>query len=185
MSVTVDEPVAPPRRPGVLSRLLRDPGRVTFSGEYYTVRDGILLPRPSQPGQPRILLGGVGEKRTLPLVARFADEWNCVLTDYNRFRELNEKLNSLLAERGRSFGSVRRSLMNGLVFGRDWETVQRKLDAGMYGGDKDRPGVVVGTGEEVRAYLAACADAGVERVLFQWLEMDDIAGLEAFAKAVL
>lgn len=169
----------------VVYRLLRDPGRTTFEGNYYTVRDGILLPRPAQSGQPRILIGGVGEKRTLPLVARFADEWNCVFTDHNRFSELNQKLNGLLAERGRSFHSVRRSLMNGVIFGRDAAEVQRKLDAGWYGGDRNRPGIVVGTGEEVREYMAACAAAGVERLLLQWLEQDDIAGLEALANAVL
>lgn len=169
----------------VIYRLLRDPEPVSFAGKIYTVREGVLLPRPSKPGQPRILYGGTGEKRTLPLVAKFADEWNCVFTDYNRFAELNQKLDALLAEQGRPASSVRRSLMNGIVFGRDSAEVQRKLDAGAYGGGRDRPGVIVGTGEEVRAYLDACKAAGVQRILLQWLDQEDIAGLEALARAVL
>lgn len=169
----------------VVYRLLRDPERTTFAGNYYTVRDGILLPRPSHAGQPRILLGGTGEKRTLPLVAKFADEWNCVFTGPDRFAELNQKLDAMLVERGRPVTSVRRSLMNGIVFGRDRAEVQRKLDAGMYGGEGERPGIVVGTGEDVRAYMATCAAAGVERLLLQWLDQEDTAGLEALAKAVL
>lgn len=168
----------------VIYRLLRDSEPVNFDGEFYKLRDAVLLPRPSQPEQPRILLGGNGEKRTLPLVARFANEWNAVFVSPSRFKELNAKLDALLSEQGRSASSVRRSLMNGIVFGNDEAEVQRKLDSGMYG-DGNRDGVVAGTGEVVRQYLDECKAAGVQRILLQWLEMDNIAGLEALAKAVL
>jgi hypothetical protein len=43
----------------------------------------------------------------------------------------------------------------------------------------------VGTGEEIAAQLEEWAAAGVERVMLQWLELDNIAGLEALAALVL
>src|SRR5690349_23236168 len=33
-------------------------------------------PRPQRQGGPRLLIGGAGPQRTLPLVARYADIWN-------------------------------------------------------------------------------------------------------------
>jgi F420-dependent oxidoreductase-like protein len=63
----------------VISRLLRSDTPVDFDGEYYHLEEAILLPRPQRPGGPRLLVGGNGPKRTLPLVARYAEEWNGVV----------------------------------------------------------------------------------------------------------
>ena len=50
--------------------------RIDFTGEHYTVRDMPIKPGPAQRPRPPIIVGGVGEKYTLPLVARYADVWN-------------------------------------------------------------------------------------------------------------
>jgi len=50
--------------------------RPTFRGRYYSVTDAINQPAPLQPGGPPILIGGQGERRTLKLVAQYADALN-------------------------------------------------------------------------------------------------------------
>jgi F420-dependent oxidoreductase-like protein len=47
--------------------------RPSFQGTYYRLDRALNNPRPIQPGGPRILIGGSGEKRTLRMVARFGD----------------------------------------------------------------------------------------------------------------
>jgi F420-dependent oxidoreductase-like protein len=59
-----------------LVRRLLDGETVTHEGRYYTFRDAVCAPRPIQAHLP-ILLGGSGPRKTLPLVARTADLWNC------------------------------------------------------------------------------------------------------------
>jgi alkanesulfonate monooxygenase SsuD/methylene tetrahydromethanopterin reductase-like flavin-dependent oxidoreductase (luciferase family) len=49
----------------------------TFAGRHYRLDAAPSLPRPVQTPHPPIHVGGAGERRTLPLVARHADEWNC------------------------------------------------------------------------------------------------------------
>jgi len=99
----------------VVTRLLRSDSPSNFSGKFYTLQDALVLPRPARPGGPPILIGVNGEKRTLPLVARYADEWNAVLTTADEVRRLNGVLDGLLEEQGRIPGDVRRSLMTGCV----------------------------------------------------------------------
>nr|WP_290668546.1 LLM class F420-dependent oxidoreductase [Ardenticatena sp.] len=169
----------------VITRLLRDDDRVTFHGRYYHLQDAILLPRPQRPGGPPLLIGGNGPRRTLPLVARYADEWNAVFIPPTRFAELNARLDDLLVAEGRRPHEVRRSLMTGLFFGRDEDELAQKL-AGRPSADMLRArGLIVGTPAQVREQIAALDKVGVQRVMLQWLDLDDLDGLAALADAVL
>jgi F420-dependent oxidoreductase-like protein len=168
----------------VITGLLRSDEPVSFSGEYYTLRDAILLPRPQRPGGPPIIIGGNGPQRTLPLVAQYADEWNAVFITPERFRELSARLDGLLAARGRAPESLRRSLMNGSAFGRDEAEVQSQL-AGRSRDDLAARGVLIGTPGEVVEQIGRFAEAGVQRLMVQWTALDDLDRLEAFSARVL
>src|SRR4051794_25436926 len=52
-----------------------------FKGEHYQLAETICEPRPIQKPRPRILIGGTGEKKTLRLVARYADACNLFASD--------------------------------------------------------------------------------------------------------
>ena len=173
----------------VISNLLHSDQPVNFSGRYYRLQDAILLPRPARPGGPPILIGGNGERRTLALAARYAREWNAVFIPPAELARLNARLDELLAQHGRQPGEVRRSLMTGCVFGRDDGEVQRKVEArtrGQRSADELRQrGLVVGTAGQVVEQCARLAEAGAQRLMLQWLDLDDVDGLEALAKEVL
>ncbi len=172
----------------VITRLLQGDGPVDFAGEFYTLRGAVLLPRPARPGGPPILIGGNGERRTLPLVARFASMWNAVYIPPARLRELNARLDELLEAAGRHPADVHRSIMTGLIFGRDDAEVGRKLAARPTPTTREdlrARGVVVGTPAEVVDHLGQLGEAGAARVMLQWLDLDDLDGLEALASTVL
>jgi F420-dependent oxidoreductase-like protein len=170
----------------VVTRLLGSDTPVTYAGRYYRLRRAILLPRPQRPAGPPILVGGNGLRRTLPLAAQYATEWNATFQTPENFARLNRRLDTLLQARHRPLSSVRRSLMTGLVFGADDAQVQKKVAQRSQTVDAFRGrGVIVGTPTEVVDQLGALQDAGVQRIMLQWLDLDDLDGLDVFAQSVL
>ncbi len=168
----------------VIYRLLRSAEPVDFQGRFFRLKGATLRPRPQRPGGPPLLIGGNGIRQTLAIAARYADEWNAVLVPPDRFRALNARLNEYLAREGRSPEQVRRSLMTGLVFGRDTAEVRRKL-AGRSEEALRARGILIGTPSEIRDQIERLGEAGVERLMLQWLDLDDLEGLEHLARAVL
>lgn len=173
----------------VISRLLHSDQPVNFEGKYYQLRGAILLPRPQRRGGPPVLIGGNGIHLTLPLAARFAAEWNAVEVTPARFARLNAALDELLSKQGRAPGEVRRSAMLGCIFGRDPAEVQRKAAARSQGkqdaAQLRAEGMVVGTGSEMVEQLGRLAEVGMQRVMLQWMELDDLDSLETMAHQVL
>ncbi|MCA9995866.1 MAG: TIGR03560 family F420-dependent LLM class oxidoreductase, partial [Anaerolineales bacterium] len=138
----------------VITQLLNSDTPVDFVGEYYRLQEGILLPRPQRPGGPPILIGGNGPQLTLPLVAKYASEWNGVYIPPATFAERSGQLDVLLMANGRSPQSVRRSLMTGLIFGATTADVEAKLaPRNITAADARARGVAVGTPNELVAQL--------------------------------
>lgn len=169
----------------VVTRLLQSDEPVTFEGQYYQLHGATLLPRPQRKDGPRILIGGDG-KRTLAAAARYADEWNCVMLLPSDFTEKNQELNDLLNAAGRKPESVRRSMMTGCVFGKDDNALKEKLSARKRTVEElQARGAVAGSPFQVQEQLKTLEEAGVQRIMLQWLDLDDLLGLEALAKAVI
>lgn len=169
----------------IITRLLAGPDPLTYDGRHYRLREAVLLPRP-RPGRPPILIGGNGRRRTLDLAARYAVEWNATLQPVARWAELNRRLDRLLRRYARSAAAVRRSMMTGFVFGRTTSEVEEKLRArGRTRAEMRGRGAIVGTPDEVVEQLAALGEAGLQEVMLQWLDLDDLAGLELLARATL
>jgi alkanesulfonate monooxygenase SsuD/methylene tetrahydromethanopterin reductase-like flavin-dependent oxidoreductase (luciferase family) len=77
-------------------------------------------------------------------------------------------------------------MMTGCVYGKDDAEVQRNTSAHRESiADLRKHGRVVGTASEVVDQLGRLAEAGVQRVMLQWLDLDDLDGLEALARDVL
>lgn len=170
----------------VVTRLLGGEGPVTYSGRYYRLQGAQLFPRPHRPSGPPILVGGNGVRKTLPLAARYAAEWNATFQTPDNFAQLTRRMDDLLERSHRRPSSVRRSLMTGLIFGADDAEVQRKVaQRGQTVPVLRGRGVVVGTPSEVVDQLGALQGAGVQRVMLQWLDLDDLDGLQAFGQSVI
>jgi F420-dependent oxidoreductase-like protein len=56
-----------------IAKLMFTQDRPSFEGKHYRIDNALNVPRPIQPGGPKILIGGTGERRTLRLLAQHGD----------------------------------------------------------------------------------------------------------------
>lgn len=138
--------------------------RTTYTGTHFSVDDASCLPLPMQERLP-IWIGGMGEKKTLPLVAKHADGWNVPYISPDEFARLSGILDDRCRDVSRDPASVRRAI--NLTFNLRSTTAEaeaeiEKLKAA-WGPSFNRvsAGALLGTPanavDRIRAYIAAGA----------------------------
>ena len=99
-----------------LLRALWAEGPATYDGRFYRLQDALCLPKPA-PGRPPLLIGGSGERRTLALVARYADEWNSTNLTPDAFTHKSQILERHCESFDRDPATIRRSMMVFAILG--------------------------------------------------------------------
>jgi F420-dependent oxidoreductase-like protein len=140
----------------ILRSLLTRP-RTTFEGRYFRLRDAPNQPAPVQDRLP-LLIGGAGERRTMRVAARYADQWNSWTTP----EVLEHKVSVLRAhceEIGRDPGEIHVSTQALLFLSTDkeWLAEKRRAESG--------PRAIVGTPAEVADVVARYREAGAGELI--------------------
>jgi alkanesulfonate monooxygenase SsuD/methylene tetrahydromethanopterin reductase-like flavin-dependent oxidoreductase (luciferase family) len=171
----------------VLRRLF-DGERVTFAGRHVQMTDALCLPRPVQP-RLRLWIGGQGERRLLRIVARHADGWNAPFLAPEIYAQRARTLDAWCEREGRDPRAVTRTINLGLAVGPDEGAVRRQEEnlRLMFGPMTDlvRPGILVGTPEQVIDRIREYAAAGAEWVILALRAPFDWDGLDLFVREVM
>jgi len=155
---------------------------VSFSGTHYRLDHARNLPRPVQPDGPKIMIGGGGEKRTLRLVARYADMCN-VTGDVSTLVRKIDVLRRHCAEVGRDPAEVRVTWMTPLILttsSQNTAEVHEMLAAAA--SPEEIAGFTVGQPHEIPGLVADHIEAGADEVIFSFAFADG-AGISALGKA--
>src|SRR5882757_995414 len=98
----------------------------TFEGEHFQVRDATLLPRPVQGPHPPIWIGASGEKRMMPIAARYADAWHSWGSPESMTPK-SQRLSAMAESAGRDPGEITRA--SSLSLEDDLDTIAAGVDA--------------------------------------------------------
>jgi len=160
----------------------------TFAGTHYRVHEARCDPKPVQP-RPRLWLGGMGEKRLLRMVARYADGWNVPFVGPEVFAQKNQVLNRWCERHQRDPREVLRTVNLGLAIGRSATEVQRKREhlQQQFGAALSflEPGMLIGTPQQVVDRIAAYVAGGAQWIILALRAPFDVDGLRVFIEAVL
>jgi F420-dependent oxidoreductase-like protein len=163
----------------------------TFEGRHYRIHEVLNFPRPVRAGGPPILVGGMGERKTLRLVARYADACN-IFGDPATARHKLDVLAGHCDELGRDPDEITKSRLGTLVLGESDEAAARKVDRLVettnWSEQLLREWALVGGPERVTEEVHAFLDAGLDGLIFNLpgaedLETVSMAG-EVLSKAV-
>jgi F420-dependent oxidoreductase-like protein len=150
----------------IIHSMLRNP-RTTFEGRYFRVSDAPNQPPPLQPRLP-LLIGGGGEKRTMRIAARFADEWNTWTSPDILARKV-KVLRSHCEDIGRDPSEIRVSTQALLYLSTDESWLAGRRDTG--------PGqpTIVGTPGEVAEIVARYRDAGADELIIPGMTLGELS----------
>ena len=156
-----------------------------YSGRHYSILDSPALPKPAQRPRPPIIIGGTGPRRTPALAARYADEFNVPFDTVETISTQFGRVADAVAAAGREPDSMTYSACFVVAAGRDDAEVARRADAIGRDLDELRSNTpLVGTPAEIVDRLAPFAEAGVQRVYLQVLDLADLDHLALFYDGV-
>jgi alkanesulfonate monooxygenase SsuD/methylene tetrahydromethanopterin reductase-like flavin-dependent oxidoreductase (luciferase family) len=153
-------------------------------------------PKPVRNPMP-LLMGGKGRRRTIPLVAREAAEWNVSRLDLDLYKQGTEDLEAACREIGRDPKTIRHSIMTSYLIGRDRTELRERAaqvskiipDLGGMTPDEviehRKHAWFVGTPEEIAERMREVSALGVDLFMLQHFLLDDSDALKLLASEVI
>jgi F420-dependent oxidoreductase-like protein len=135
-----------------------------FDGKHYHLPEPICRPLPLSKPHPPILVGGGGEKKTLRLVARYADA--CNLFDYPELPRKLEVLKAHCESEGRAYNDIEKTVLINLNVNQHGEDTSEQLD------------YVVGR-------ISDFAELGIDQVILAIPNVSDPRTLDIFGERII
>jgi F420-dependent oxidoreductase-like protein len=153
----------------------------TFEGRHVRVAGALNVPQPVRPGGLPIMVGGSGERRLLPLVARHADMCN-LFGDPDTIRHKVGVLDEACERAGRNPGAVWRTRLGALAMaprqGDAERTARAMREARGYDDVRFRQTVVAGDPDAVAERVERFLDAGLDGMIFNMHDAHDLEPVE-------
>ncbi len=188
----------------VLHGLWGAPDGWSFQGTHVTIEDASFHPKPvtksgrakfpNGAARPRLLTGGEGSPRSMRIAARYADEFNLSSTSPDKAVTKFAELGAACEAIGRDPATIGRSVMAGVLIGRDEGELARRKAAllAAFGNEADgdewidarEPRWILGTPEQARAMVARFEAAGAERIMLQDFLPRDLEMVDLMAEVL-
>jgi len=162
----------------------------TFKGRHYRIEEALNFPRPIQRGGPPILIGGGGERKTLRLVAQYADACN-LFGDAETVRHKLDVLEQHCKDVGRDPAAITKTRLGTIVIAATSQEAHRKAEQLRVARGIPEEWArtwTIGSPEEIADQIRPLLEAGLDGLLFNMRDAQDpepvaLAG-QALSKAL-
>ena len=165
----------------IIKRMLTE-NQASFEGRHYTIKNAKCSPKPIQKPHPPIWIGG-GGKKTLQLVAKYADGWNYGLCTYEEYLSKISILRNCCKAVGRDYEKIAKAWHAIMLLGQDDNEIimlKNRMDkwkktVAILGTPND----IIG---EIKRYMVI---GGVRYFTIHFPDLPDLRSLNLFAKSVI
>jgi F420-dependent oxidoreductase-like protein len=172
----------------IIRKMWTEEPYASFEGKYYQIQNAYCNPKPIQKPSPPILVGGSGERKTLKIVAKYADACNL----FGSIETIKRKLDVLkehCKNIGRDYNSILKTKLD-LVVIDDSEEKARKRAQQFYIGIpeqqiKDREFAIYGTREDVSRQIELLEEAGIQYLMVHLEPSRELEELDTFTSGIL
>ena len=146
-----------------IAKLMFTEERASFQGKHYRIDRALNSPRPVQPGGPKILIGGGGERKTLRILAKHGDIGHWFGGDLEDLKRKKRVFEEHCAAVGRNPSDVRLTLGIGIILVDDEREGKAILE---HIPEQRRPMIQIATPERAAEILQRYIEAGFEGFTF-------------------
>jgi alkanesulfonate monooxygenase SsuD/methylene tetrahydromethanopterin reductase-like flavin-dependent oxidoreductase (luciferase family) len=165
----------------IIKKMLTE-NQASFEGRHYTIKDAKCSPKPIQKPHPPIWIGG-GGKKTLQLVAKYADGWNYGLCKYDEYLSKISILRNCCKTVGRDYEKIVKAWHAIMLLGQDDNEIimlKNRMDKWK------KTVAILGTPNdiirEIKRYMVI---GGVRYFTIHFPDLPDLRSLNLFAKSVI
>ncbi|HXS61158.1 MAG TPA: LLM class F420-dependent oxidoreductase [Candidatus Sulfopaludibacter sp.] len=170
----------------IIRKMWTEEPYASFKGKYYQINNAYCNPKPIQKPSPPILVGGSGERKTLKIVAKYADACNL----FGSIESVKNKL-GILKEHcknvGRDYDSILKTKLGTIVVDDNKEVAKNRVRETFRGIPEDqiKEFVIYGTPEDIQRQIEALEQVGIQYLIVNFESSKELEALDTFANKII
>src|SRR5215217_7919243 len=170
----------------ILRKMWTEEPYASFNGKYYQIHNAYCNPKPIQKPSPPILVGGSGERKTLKIVAKYADACN-LFGSPEIVRKKLDVLKEHCKSVGRDYDSILKTKLAAIIVDDNTDKVKNRMRE-TFGGiseEQIKEFVIYGTPEDVSRQIQMLEEVGIQYLIVDLEPSRELEALEIFANRVI
>jgi alkanesulfonate monooxygenase SsuD/methylene tetrahydromethanopterin reductase-like flavin-dependent oxidoreductase (luciferase family) len=170
----------------IIRKMWTEEPSASFNGKYYQIHNAYCNPKPIQKPSPPILVGGSGERKTLKIVAKYADACNL----FGSAETVKRKLNILkdhCKSVGRDYDSILKTKLGIIVVDDDKEMAEKKIKQTFKGMPEEqiRELAIYGTPEDLLRQIELFEQVDIQYLIVDLDPSREFEALDVFANKIV
>jgi F420-dependent oxidoreductase-like protein len=170
----------------VIRKMWTEEPYASFNGKYYQIRNAYCNPKPIQKPSPPILVGGSGERKTLKIVAKYADACN-LFGSPETVRKKLDILKEHCKSVGRDYSSILKTKISAIIVDDNNDMAKNRVRK-TFGGipeEQIKEFVIYGTPEDVSRQIEIFEQVGIQYLTVNLEPYGELEALDTFANKVI